>query len=272
MPLQNHDWGRGERPGKNENSRGEPKWHANPPGGGTAAAPVSPAPNNDASPRQPAGSGGAPAAGLAHKVSGQPNSTRSFHPPPNASPSPNARQIPAQLAHDTARLAAPATSSGKDQQSTPRNVAVAMEQGVTNKVLVNLAPCSPCSTGGGEASASSSGAANAGPSAPRTHCVSSYFNDDEYAKLKVAASGNHRRMGAVLRNAFLSGPAVAVPEPNRQKWVELAHAMSNLNQLTMKVNCGKLPEDLRTALAQLVEQIHSLRADLIGQRHKGDAA
>ena len=142
------------------------------------------------------------------------------------------------------------------------------QQGVTNKVLVHLASGSLCSPEGKsdeKMSPTKPGAAidgADGANTMRTHCVSSYFDDAEYARLAQAAKSKHRRMGAVLRESFLRGASRTVPEPNREKWVTLAHSLSNLNQLTYAVNTGIIPENLRPLLGALTEQIHQVRAEL----------
>jgi len=97
-------------------------------------------------------------------------------------------------------------------------------------------------------------------------CVCAYFDDHEHAKLKATALAIGDSMSAVLRQSFLSGPPITVPQVNRDKWVELARVLDNLNQLTHRVNIGQLPEDLRPTLGDLKVQIHELRSDLTSQK------
>jgi hypothetical protein len=102
--------------------------------------------------------------------------------------------------------------------------------------------------------------------APRRHCVSARMNEDELAQLRADARARHQRMGAVLREHYFGGAAAHVPPANVEKWEALAAALGNLQRLALALNMGQLPGDVRPALAAAVEEIHALRADLVGQR------
>ncbi len=102
--------------------------------------------------------------------------------------------------------------------------------------------------------------------ARRTHCVSTRVNEDELARLRSDARARHQRMGALLRNGYFGGEALHVPAVNVAKWETLAVALADLQQLALCLNAGQLPGDVRPALAATMEEIHALRADLVGQR------
>lgn len=71
---------------------------------------------------------------------------------------------------------------------------------------------------------------------PRHHCVSVRLNDEELAQLD-------RQRGAMARGEWLRCAALdklppVVPEPNQQKWAELARHGANLNQIARHLNAG----------------------------------
>lgn len=69
-----------------------------------------------------------------------------------------------------------------------------------------------------------------------------------------------------MRNGYFGGEALHVPAVNVAKWETLAVALADLQQLALCLNAGQLPGDVRPALAATMEEIHALRADLVGQR------
>lgn len=92
----------------------------------------------------------------------------------------------------------------------------------------------------------------------RTHCVSVRLNPDELRRLD-RVRGSLRRGQAVRMLSFSNLPE-PVPELNKQAWVELSRAASNLNQLAHRANYEKVEIDsVRSILAEF-------RAALIGEQ------
>jgi hypothetical protein len=148
------------------------------------------------------------------------------------------------------------------------------EQGVTpdasNASSVNLAFRSLCSQKGGKGDGKTSPNAaepdDGDDAVLRVRGVTARLTLAEYEQLQAAAKRKHKRMGALLRLAYFDGPSVAVPEPNHEKWSELARALGNLNQIAAHLNAGVIPENFRPLLADLSAKVHLLRADLVGQK------
>lgn len=69
---------------------------------------------------------------------------------------------------------------------------------------------------------------------PRTHCVSVRLNGDELNQLDNYRGKMAR--GEWLRCAGLDRLPAIIPEPNIEKWQELARAASNLNQIAKILN------------------------------------
>jgi len=108
--------------------------------------------------------------------------------------------------------------------------------------------------------------------ARRTHCVSVRLNEVELARVKTWTGGFYRprKLGQVLRDVALGRAAIVVPEVNRDRWQELARALSNLNQLAFHLNSGRLPEDVRPILRELLKKVRDLRTDLLGKETSDD--
>lgn len=87
------------------------------------------------------------------------------------------------------------------------------------------------------------------PAAKRTHCISVRMNAAELAALD-SRRGQYAR-GEYLRLAFFDALPPVIPELNREAWVELSRAASNLNQLAKAYNEGDAldPDSLRNHLA-----------------------
>ena len=73
----------------------------------------------------------------------------------------------------------------------------------------------------------------------RTHTVSVRVNDEELARLD-ASRGGHQR-GEWLRMSGLDRLPPNIPELNRQAWIELSRAASNLNQIAKAINSKNAP-------------------------------
>ena len=69
----------------------------------------------------------------------------------------------------------------------------------------------------------------------------------------------------MLRDAGLNAKVVVVPAINQTRWEDLARALSNLNQFAYHLNTGRLPEDVRPLLQNLLLAIRDLRAELLGK-------
>lgn len=95
------------------------------------------------------------------------------------------------------------------------------------------------------------------PSLKRNHCVSVRVNVDELAALDERR-GQFAR-GEYMRFAFFSSLPPSIPELNRDAWVELSRAASNLNQLAKYVNEGG---DLDPEI--ILECLADFRSTLIG--------
>jgi hypothetical protein len=100
---------------------------------------------------------------------------------------------------------------------------------------------------------------------PRQYCVSVRLNNAELSQLD-ARRGELAR-GEWIRAAGLDRlqPVVVVPEPNKQKWLELANAGNNLNQVARQLNrSGLLSEDDAAELDSIRNTLIEFRAALLG--------
>jgi hypothetical protein len=109
--------------------------------------------------------------------------------------------------------------------------------------------------------------------ARRRHCVSVRLNTAELAKVQAWTGGATRRkkLGQVLRDAALGRGAVVVPQVNQTRWEELARTLSNLNQIAYHLNSGRIPEDVRPLLRDLLKEVRDLRAELHGKEPSDDS-
>jgi hypothetical protein len=98
----------------------------------------------------------------------------------------------------------------------------------------------------------------------RIHCVSSRLNADELSALKSDARASHKRMGALLRNAYFGSDTIHVPAVNVVAWERLASMMDDLHALTVKVNAGQLSDQLRPLMTATIEALNTLQDGLIG--------
>lgn len=94
----------------------------------------------------------------------------------------------------------------------------------------------------------------------RGHCVSVRMNERELAKLDMDRGKTPR--GEWLRLAWECAlPPAPAPELNREAWVELSRAASNLNQLAKRLNEGGEAE-----AEEILAELARFRASLIGAR------
>jgi hypothetical protein len=101
----------------------------------------------------------------------------------------------------------------------------------------------------------------------RNNCVSVRLNDAELALLEKRRGG--LKKGEWLRMAALDELPPMIPEVNRQAWVALARAHSNINQIAAKLNRGDLVD-----VASINAEIAEFRRKLIGFKsdEEGDDA
>lgn len=99
--------------------------------------------------------------------------------------------------------------------------------------------------------------AKAEPRELRSHCVSSRFSPSELATLD-ARRGKIPR-GEYVRRCTFGTPPVPIPEPNTQKYAELARVAGNINQLARAVNMGGLVD-----VGSLVRELGVFRMRLLG--------
>lgn len=96
------------------------------------------------------------------------------------------------------------------------------------------------------------------PELKRNHCVSVRMNDGELAKLDSERGKTPR--GEWLRRAWSASlPMAPTPALNREAWVELSRAASNLNQIAKYLNEGG-----EVRAQDVLEQLEIFRNRLIG--------
>lgn len=101
---------------------------------------------------------------------------------------------------------------------------------------------------------------------PRTHCISVRLNDAELALLNCKRGDLDK--GEWLRCAALDKLPSIIPEPNQEKWLELANSGNNLNQVAKKLNqSGLLCEDDAVELESIRNTLIEFRAALMGISH-----
>lgn len=99
----------------------------------------------------------------------------------------------------------------------------------------------------------------------RTHCVSTRVANDELAVLLADAKARHLKLGTLLRETYFDPSRPTVPQVNLAKWQSLEKALADLHSLAFTMNEGHIAKDFRPVLAEIIEQVHALRADLVGQ-------
>jgi hypothetical protein len=107
---------------------------------------------------------------------------------------------------------------------------------------------------------------NSAGEARREHCVSTRVNEKELDALLANAQVQHKKLGALLRETYFAPSRPAVPPVNLAKWQCLGKTLEDLHGLAFAMNAGRMAENLRPLLAEAIEQVHALRADLVAQR------
>jgi hypothetical protein len=101
---------------------------------------------------------------------------------------------------------------------------------------------------------------------PRTHCISVRLNDAELALLNCKRGDLDK--GEWLRCAALDKLPSIIPEPNQEKWLELANAANNLNQVARKLNAlVSIDEVDQVELEFIRNTLVEFRAALLGVRN-----
>lgn len=105
----------------------------------------------------------------------------------------------------------------------------------------------------------------------RSHCVSARLSPSELALLQANASARHKKLGELLRESYFDPSRPVAPLMNAEKWKTLGEALGDLHLVTLRLNAGQLPEDLRPVLGNLLEQLHAMRTEILGPvKEKGD--
>jgi|APLak6261660231_1056022.scaffolds.fasta_scaffold07371_2 hypothetical protein len=106
------------------------------------------------------------------------------------------------------------------------------------------------------------------PADKRTHCVSVRLNQAELELLNNKR-GNMKQ-GEWLRCAAIDKLPPIVPEANIKKWVELANAANNINQIAKKLNNN--PSIDNAQFIYIKQLLNEFRDTLIGVSiHERDA-
>jgi hypothetical protein len=95
---------------------------------------------------------------------------------------------------------------------------------------------------------------------PRTHCVSVRLNSAELALLN--SKRNDMKQGEWLRCAALDKLPFIIPEPNKEKWVELVRAAANLNHIAKACNVSHGIPDKQFAPVRKI--LNEFRKALLG--------
>lgn len=76
----------------------------------------------------------------------------------------------------------------------------------------------------------------------RTHCVSVRLAESELSELDKKRKKVGLKRGEYLRAAGFNALPPQIPEINKNAWIELSRAASNLNQIAKALNVGENPE------------------------------
>lgn len=94
-----------------------------------------------------------------------------------------------------------------------------------------------------------------------------YLDEGELEVIRGKASRARLPMSTYVRKAALDMKIQTPPAGvNVQRWRELAHLASNLNQIARACNAGLVPDDVRPLLGALTEAVAQLRQELLGAR------
>lgn len=117
----------------------------------------------------------------------------------------------------------------------------------------------------------------------RRHRVSVYLNDAELSALvgwvfpeddqvDGAALGVRRALGRYMRDATFDRLPPQIPAINREAWTELARLAGNLSRYVVAIDRGHAMGTPPELVADLREQVQTLRRELLGLRDQDEPA
>ena len=117
----------------------------------------------------------------------------------------------------------------------------------------------------------------------RRHRVSVYLNDAELAGLigwvfpgddqvDGTALGVRRELGRYMRDATFDRLPPQIPAINREAWTELARLAGNLSRYVVAIDRGHAMGTPPELVADLREQVQTLRRELLGLRDQDEPA
>lgn len=117
----------------------------------------------------------------------------------------------------------------------------------------------------------------------RRHRVSVYLNDAELAGLigwvfpgddqvDGTALGVRRELGRYMRDATFDRLPPQIPAINRDAWTELARLAGNLSRYVVAIDRGHAMGTPPELVADLREQVQTLRRELLGLRDQDEPA
>ena len=91
-----------------------------------------------------------------------------------------------------------------------------------------------------------------------------YLADAERQSIQTKATTAGLPLSGFVRKAALGHPVATLPQPNAEKWQELARLSANLNQLAKAANGGDRVAVDSGLLYEVAVLVRGLRLDLIG--------
>lgn len=104
------------------------------------------------------------------------------------------------------------------------------------------------------------------PKNKRTHTVSVRMNEAELAHLDALRAPRKLQRGAYMRSAFAQSLPPAVPELNREAWLDLSKSAANLNQIAKHLNQGK-----PVGVGLILDAVAKFRCSLIKAELKNES-
>jgi hypothetical protein len=95
-----------------------------------------------------------------------------------------------------------------------------------------------------------------------------FLSGEERKAVAAKASGTGLALSAFIRRAALGMKVSSIPQPNAEKWQELARLSANLNQLTKAANGGAGIQVDSALLYEVAVLVRGLRLDLIGTKEE----
>lgn len=91
-----------------------------------------------------------------------------------------------------------------------------------------------------------------------------FLSDDERSSIESKAHSSGLALSSFIRRVALGAKVSTIPQPNAEKWQDLARLAGNLNQLARAANSYAAVEVDSTLLMEVAVLVRSLRQDLIG--------